>query len=137
MPNPKKYRPPCLFCGTENARPAYKYCSNTCQQKYQQQEYIKRWLAGDEDGMRGSVAVSKHVRNYMKDTRGNKCERCNWAETNTFTNNIPVHLDHIDGNYKNNRPENLRFLCPNCHALTSNYGGANRGNGRPFVVYKR
>lgn len=32
--------------------------------------------------------------------------------------NITLELDHIDGNKRNNRRENLRFLCPNCHSQT-------------------
>jgi predicted RNA-binding Zn-ribbon protein involved in translation (DUF1610 family) len=36
-----------------------------------------------------------------------------------------LHLDHIDGNSRNNRLSNLRFLCPNCHAETDTYCGKN------------
>ena len=57
--------------------------------------------------------------------------RCGWAERNLFTNKIPLSLHHIDGNYKNNKVENLELLCPNCHALTDNFGSRNIGNGRP------
>lgn len=39
---------------------------------------------------------------------------------------IPLELDHKDGNPKNNSLDNLRLLCPNCHALTSNYRGKNK-----------
>lgn len=39
---------------------------------------------------------------------------------------IPLELDHIDGNNKNNSIENLRLLCPNCHALTPTYRGKNK-----------
>ena len=39
-------------------------------------------------------------------------------------------FQHIDGNSKNNKEENLTLLCPNCHSLTKTYKGANRGNGR-------
>ncbi len=36
---------------------------------------------------------------------------------------LSLHLDHINGVNNDNRLENLRFLCPNCHSQTETYGG--------------
>ncbi|MBT2479430.1 HNH endonuclease signature motif containing protein [Streptomyces sp. ISL-94] len=36
---------------------------------------------------------------------------------------LPLEVDHIDGDWRNNRRENLRFLCPNCHSTTNTYRG--------------
>ncbi|MFJ9814388.1 HNH endonuclease [Streptomyces sp. NPDC101151] len=42
---------------------------------------------------------------------------------------LPLEVDHVDGNWRDSRTENLRLLCPNCHSVTDNYRG--RGKGRP------
>ena len=39
---------------------------------------------------------------------------------------IPLELDHMNGNNKDNRLRNLRLLCPNCHAQTPTYRSRNR-----------
>lgn len=51
------------------------------------------------------------------------CSSC-FSET-WLQQKIPLELDHIDGNHLNNNLDNLRLLCPNCHALTLNYRGKN------------
>lgn len=39
---------------------------------------------------------------------------------------IPLTIDHIDGDNSNNRVENLKPLCWNCHALTPTFGARNQ-----------
>lgn len=107
-----------------------KYCSNKCQVEYQYKNYIKLWKNGYEDGMRGDYQISQHIKTYLFKKFNNKCARCGWGKINPFTNNIPLEIEHIDGNYRNNKENNLILLCPNCHSLTSTYKGANKEYGR-------
>lgn len=53
--------------------------------------------------------------------RCSNCKMEKWLERP-----IPLELDHIDGDHENNNLENLRILCPNCHAFTPNYRGRNK-----------
>jgi 5-methylcytosine-specific restriction endonuclease McrA len=48
------------------------------------------------------------------------CGLADWMGTS-----IPLELDHIDGVRDNNSIENLRLICPNCHAHTPTYRGRN------------
>jgi predicted SprT family Zn-dependent metalloprotease len=43
-----------------------------------------------------------------------------------FGAKLSLQLDHINGINDDNRLENLRFLCPNCHSQTSTYAGKNK-----------
>lgn len=52
-----------------------------------------------------------------------KCSICGLTYWNNKT--LSLELDHINGVNNDNRLENLRFLCPNCHSQTSTYGSRN------------
>jgi hypothetical protein len=55
------------------------------------------------------------------------CGRCGFNERRSDGHPI-VEIDHIDGDNQNNSRDNLRVLCPNCHALTPNFRAYGRTN---------
>ncbi|MEK8143467.1 HNH endonuclease [Streptomyces sp. M10(2022)] len=59
-------------------------------------------------------------------------ESCAMCGTGTEWNGRPLRLevDHKNGSWWDNRPENLRLLCPNCHSVTDTYRG--RKQRRPL-----
>lgn len=48
-----------------------------------------------------------------------RCEECGLSEWRGRP--LPLHLDHVNGDHTDNRLENLRILCPNCHSLTGTW----------------
>lgn len=51
---------------------------------------------------------------------------------------LSLHLDHVNGNNRDNRIENLRILCPNCHSQTDTYcGRGNKGRKLPSRFLQR
>ena len=54
-----------------------------------------------------------------------KCQNCG-CDGNWQGGTIALEIDHIDGDNTNNELSNLRYLCPNCHALTETYRGKNK-----------
>lgn len=47
------------------------------------------------------------------------CEHCGLDEWRG--ERLPLVLDHANGDHTDNRIENLRILCPNCHSVTESW----------------
>jgi hypothetical protein len=111
------YSMTCLQCSNTASS---KYCSNKCQKAFERATFISNWLSGKVKGN------AVRIKSYIREQRGNKCEECGWNKVNETTGIVPVELEHIDGDWTNNKIENLKLLCPNCHSLTSTYRALNR-----------
>mgnify|MGYP003670986678 CR=1 FL=1 len=119
----------CIWCEKETTnREISKFCSNTCQQKHQRNLKISKWLI---DPIL-VLSVSSVMKTYLLEQSNNQCSECGWSKINLTTNKIPLEVDHINGISKDNRIENLRVLCPNCHSLTPTYKGANKKSSRTY-----
>ena len=118
----------CLNCGKtlSGERKNKKYCSNKCQNEHKSKKYIELWKSGDVKGVSSKYGISRYIRNYLFQKYNSKCQLCGWGETNKKTGCVPLEIHHIDGDYTNNKEENLQLLCPNCHSLTENYKRANK-----------
>lgn len=118
----------CLQCGKEIS-PKRTYCSNKCCTRHIRTKVIEQWKSGEYDGLSGKYALSKSIRAYLLEKHDYKCELCGWGKVNPYTGTIPLEIHHRDGDYTNNKEENLQVLCPNCHSLTETHKSHNK-NGR-------
>lgn len=128
----------CPNCGNEfivYASTTGKYCSHKCHMEHKHKIYIDKWKRGEVDGITGTYMPSDHIRRYMLERADYKCEKCGWCETNEFHPTPPLQLHHIDGDCLNNKEENLIILCPNCHAMTENYGSKNKNGLKARTDY--
>ena len=105
----------CRHCGVEFK--FYKsctrglYCSTQCRLDY-------TWLHITKPGIIAGT-LSQHsigsLRRFLNERDGRNCSCC---KLDTWMGEpIPLDVDHIDGNHKNNAGANLRYLCPTCHAM--------------------
>lgn len=76
------------------------------------------------------VENSTYARHNLKrrllenETLKNICSICGIKEWNEIP--LLMELDHINGISDDNRIENLRMLCPNCHSQTTTFSGKNK-----------
>jgi hypothetical protein len=120
-------RLPCAVCGKIVALAKQTYCSQECHRK---SEFERRRKLLESGGYCGIYNCNGYIKKYLIHRFGERCSRCGWDKRHPLTRKVPVEVEHIDGDWRNNRVENLTLLCPNCHALTATYRGLNRGRGR-------
>ena len=81
----------------------------------------------DEIFIKNSPITQKVLRCYVERHQmlDYKCVSCG-CDGNWLSGTISLEIDHIDGDNTNNELSNLRYLCPNCHAMTETYRGKNK-----------
>jgi len=114
----------CKNCGADTLGT---YCSNRCQHAFQNSEIVAEWKENPEKGTRSGSRLKSAVRKYILEKFDYKCSECGWDKKNPVTGKTPLEVDHIDGDPTNNAEDNLRLLCPNCHALTPTWKALNAG----------
>lgn len=83
----------------------------------------KRWsnilVMRTRDDRETSFRLRRALLEYGKEYR---CEYDGCDVKGTWLGKLlMLHVDHINGNWRDCRPENVRFLCPNCHDQTEGH----------------
>ena len=125
----------CAFCGKEYvlyASHSGKYCSHECQNNDAKKQIIENWKNGTYNGYNARVKISKVIRDYLLDKNEYKCEVCGFSGVNPYTNKTILQIHHKNGDATDCSEDNLQVLCPNCHAMTENFGSRNKNSRRGY-----
>lgn len=116
----------CLHCNLPTKR-KQKYCSNLCQQRFQETLLLKHWLETGQCKPRSSGYVKRYLLKKFK----SKCSICSMGTTWNGSD-LNLIIDHVNGNPEDNNVNNLRLVCPNCDSQLPTFKSRNRGLGRKY-----
>lgn len=112
---PKSPNCQCQTCGSNfyrsdskrKNRHGYQFCSRTCKDKAQRLDGLAKLHPPHYGTGNGEYSYRKILMN-ARPLIG--CERCGYAQVLQI-----IHVHHRDRDKSNNDPDNLEWLCPNCH----------------------
>lgn len=81
-------------------------------------KHHKRFLSGE---MLDNAALKK----WLIETRSEDCSVCD-IKPHWNGRYLSLQVDHVNGINDDNRPENIRLVCPNCHSQTDTFAGKKR-----------
>jgi len=103
---------------------------NSYQDKRIRKKYTEEFIFKENSEVSNKVVKNRLMSNPSFE---HKCELCsikNWYDPfETKIKPVNLELDHINGNERDNRKENLRLICSNCHSFTPTYKGRNINGG--------
>ena len=100
------------FIGRSKPKSSYKSMTK--------EEFIENYLSLNAKKKTSGTNLKYYL--FKFGFKDNVCEECGLK--NIWNNKeISLQLEHINGNNLDNRIDNLKILCPNCHSQTETYAG--------------
>ena len=99
-------RKACPVCGKIVRTKKKVYCSLAC---HHRQLHDNR-CAMLENGTYPQVTSNNFIRRYLIERYGPRCAKCGWAQRHPVTGNVPVEVEHIDGDWTNNALD-ISYCC--------------------------
>ena len=98
-----------------------KFCSKKCEGNNKKLLKIERFLNGE---LNDDCVRDETIRSFLIERQDGVCLTCG-IEPVWNSKPIVFIVDHIDGNYENNSPDNIRAICPNCNSQSETFSGRN------------
>lgn len=118
----------CIVCQKPKSSHKNKCCSRKCSNMLRKKSDLEKFEMGE-------ISERTTLKKYLRELHNkNGCFICDI--TTWQGKELPLELDHIDGDASNNKPDNLRILCPNCHSITDTWKARNKGSGRKALGIK-
>ena len=115
----------CIYCNIKLIKRQKKFCSNKCQHDFLWKQKKKRIEEKGEFERRfGNEANRRFVKKYLIDKYGHRCSICGIVEW--MGQEVPLVVDHIDGNAENCQIDNFRLVCGNCDMQLPTYKNKNK-----------